>query len=118
MAGVVRPEDNTLDPTTAPTIHFGRKRVWQVAAGRGVPLPDERWRRLGRPASSASRSACCATCATQYFSSQYAREVYGVVVEGDPDFDADAMRVDEAATAELRGRMRASNAPPTGSSPA
>ena len=113
VAGVVDPKDNTLAPDDGTYFHFGRKSVWEVEPGAVFRYQTGGGGGWGDPLDRAPERVLC-DVRDQYFSSQYAREVFGVVVEGDPDFDADAMRVDDAATAELRGRMRASNARPDG----
>jgi N-methylhydantoinase B len=104
VAGIVNPDSHVLDPAGV-YFHGGRRPVWRVApgavfryqtnAGGGWGDP------LERPPERVLRDV-----RDEYVSLAAAREVYGVVIEGDPIMDPEGLRVDEPATAALRRSAR------------
>jgi N-methylhydantoinase B len=102
ICGVLDADSHLLDPVNGTYFHFGRKPFWRSApntvtryqtnsgGGWGDPLAREPGRVLR-------------DVRNEYVSRAAAADVYGVVVvDGDPDTDPEAMRVDEAATTALR----------------
>jgi N-methylhydantoinase B len=104
VAGKVDPETHVLSPD-GQYFHFGRKSVWEVQPGAVFRYQTGGGGGWGDPLDREPERVL-ADVRNEYFSVGYARDVFGVVVEGDPQTDPEAMSIDEAATAELRGRMR------------
>jgi N-methylhydantoinase B len=104
VAGIVDADTHVLDPA-GEYFHCGRRPVWRIApgsvfryqtnAGGGWGDP------LARPAEQVLRDV-----RDEYVSIAAARDLYGVVIDGDPVGDPEGLRIDEAATAALRRPTR------------
>ncbi|GER83632.1 MAG: hydantoinase B/oxoprolinase family protein [Thermogemmatispora sp.] len=100
VAGVLNPESHTLDHQGR-YFHFARVPIWRTrprtmfryltngGGGWGNPLerPPERVLRDVRD---------------EYISIETARELYGVVIQGDPQHDPEGLQIDYEATQALR----------------
>jgi len=101
IAGVLDPVSQLPDARHGTYYYFGREPVWRAprntvmryqtnaGGGWGDPLEREPERVLR-------------DVRNEYVSVAAAREVYGVVVEGDVEHDPEGLRVDEQQTADLR----------------
>ena len=81
--------------------------MWKVEPGACLRYQNNSGGGWGDPLDRPAEKVL-ADVRNEYTSHARARDVYGVVVLGDPDVDPEGMTVDEAATAELRASMRAS----------
>jgi N-methylhydantoinase B len=106
VAGVVDPENNTLKPHGGTYFHFGRKDVWPVEPNAVFRYETGGGGGWGDPLERAPERVL-SDVRNEYFSAEYARDVFGVVVDGDTNVDPEGMHIDEQATAALRGKLRA-----------
>jgi N-methylhydantoinase B len=105
VAGVMNPETRELD-LDGTFFHYGRRPVWKVDPGACLRFQTNAGGGWGDPLERPADKVL-ADVRNQYTSHERARDVYGVVVLGDPDVDPEAMTVDEAATASFRDKLRA-----------
>jgi N-methylhydantoinase B len=103
VAGIVNPETHVLDPAGA-YFHGGRRAVWQVQPGAVFRYQTNAGGGWGAPLERTPERVL-RDVRDEYVSLTAAREVYGVVIEGDPVTDPEGLRVDELATASLRARL-------------
>ena len=96
-----------LDPTTLALdpqgkyFYFGREPVWRTRAGslsRYITNGGGGW---GEPFAR-DPERVLRDVRNGYVSQNGARETYGVVVVGDPEFDPEGLIIDTVATAVLR----------------
>ena len=100
IAGVLDPITKAVDPN-GEYFYFAREAIWGTKAGAtsryitngGGGWGDPHKRPIERVLSDV-RDA--------YVSLAAARDVYGVVIDGDPYFDPEGLTVDELATQKLR----------------
>jgi N-methylhydantoinase B len=107
VAGVLDPKTNMLDPENGEFIHYGRTPVWKIEPGGVLRFQTNAGGGWGDPLERPVEKVL-ADVRNQYTSHQAAKDVYGVVVLGDPDVDPEGMTVDEAATTAQREQLRAS----------
>ncbi len=107
ICGVLDSETHLLDPVHGTYFHFGRKPFWRSAPNTITRYQTNAGGGWGDPLTR-DPERVLRDVRNEYVSRQAARDVYGVVVVGgDPDTDPEAMKVDEPATAELRGELAA-----------
>jgi N-methylhydantoinase B len=100
IAGVLDPDTHAVDPN-GKYFYFGREPVWRTRAGslsRYITNGGGGW---GEPHSRKPESVM-RDVRNGYVSQAAARDTYGVVVLGDPDFDPEGLSIDAVATAALR----------------
>jgi N-methylhydantoinase B len=102
VAGVMDPETHVLDPNGT-FFHYGRRPVWQLEPGGRLRFQTNAGGGWGSPLER-DPERVLADVRNEYVSVEAAREVYGVVVLGDPVDDPEGISVDEEATAALRAR--------------
>lgn len=101
IAGVLDPETKALDPDGT-YFYFARQSVWRTRAGavsRYVTNGGGGW----GDARQRAPERVLADVRDGYVSIAQARERYGVVIAGDPEFDPEGLVIDQAATRALRG---------------
>ncbi|MGE0483852.1 MAG: hydantoinase B/oxoprolinase family protein [Gammaproteobacteria bacterium] len=101
VAGVLDPDSHALDPQGR-YFWFARQPVWRTGAGalsRYITNGGGGW---GDPRTREAERVL-ADVRDGYVSQTAAREVYGVVVLGDPERDPEGLAIDREATAALRG---------------
>jgi N-methylhydantoinase B len=100
IAGVLDPNTKALDPN-GQYFYFGRQLVWHTRPGAvsryitngGGGWGDPKTRKPARVLTDVRDG---------YVSIAGAREMYGVVITGDPEFDPEGLMIDEAGTRALR----------------
>jgi N-methylhydantoinase B len=100
IAGVLDPTTLALDPQ-GKYFYFGREPVWRTRAGslsRYITNGGGGW---GEPFAR-DPERVLRDVRNGYVSQNGARETYGVVVVGDPEFDPEGLIIDTVATAVLR----------------
>ena len=104
VAGIVDPDTHVLDPGGS-YFHGGRRPVWRVSPGALFRYQTNAGGGWGdpftRPADQVLRDV-----RDEYVSVQAARNLYGVVVIGDPVLDPEGLAIDHAATTALRDNHR------------
>jgi N-methylhydantoinase B len=102
VAGVVDPDTHMLDPD-GDYFHCGRLPVWRVEPGAVWRYQTNAGGGWGDPLRREPERVL-RDVRDEYVSPQAAREVYGVVITGDPIWDPEGLEIDHEATAELRTR--------------
>lgn len=102
VAGVLDPATLALDPDHGTYHHFGGQKAWRTTAGSVLRCLTNGGGGWGAPFERDPLKVL-ADVRDEYVSVEGAARDYGVVVVGDPHFDPENLRVDEAATAALRG---------------
>lgn len=92
--------------TTAPWAYFGRQKVWATEPGASFRYLTNGGGGWGDPCEREPARVLRDVC-DEYVSIEGAARDYGVVVIGDPQRDPEGLKVDEAATAQLREARRA-----------
>ncbi len=105
VAGVMNPETRELDPENGEFFHYGRRPVWRVDPGGVLRFQTNAGGGWGNPLERPVERVL-ADVRNEYVSHAAARDVYGVVVLGDPSVDPEGMSVDADATEKLRASMR------------
>ena len=82
-------------------MHVGRRSVWRIDPGSIFRYQTNAGGGWGDPLER-DPERVLRDVRDEYVSIEAAREVYGVVVEGDPERDPEGLTVDAAATAALR----------------
>lgn len=103
LAGLFDEETGELDPEGA-YAWFGREKQWLTEAGavfRYITASGGGW---GDPRTREPERVL-RDVRDGYVSIEGAREHYGVVITGDPEWDPEGLVLDEAATARLRGEQ-------------
>jgi N-methylhydantoinase B len=103
VAGIVDPDTHVLDPSGV-YFHGGRRVVWRVSPGSVFRYQTNAGGGWGDPLERAPERVL-SDLRDEYISPEAAREIYGVVVSGDPISDPEGLRVDEAATTALRADL-------------
>ncbi len=101
IAGMLDETSKALDPN-GKYFYFARQAVWHTREGamsRYITNAGGGW---GDPFTR-EPARVLADVRNQYVSIEAARESYGVVIKGDPDFDPEGLTIDEVATQKLRG---------------
>ncbi|HTX07846.1 MAG TPA: hydantoinase B/oxoprolinase family protein [Solirubrobacteraceae bacterium] len=100
VAGIVDPDTHVLDPDGT-YFHCGRRPVWRISPGSVFRYQTNAGGGWGdpfrRPAERVLRDV-----RDEYVSVGAARDLYGVVIVGDPVGDPEGLRIDQAATDALR----------------
>ncbi|MEJ2870456.1 hydantoinase B/oxoprolinase family protein [Actinomycetospora sp. OC33-EN08] len=102
VAGVLDPETKALDPEHGVYHHFASEKSWRTRAGSVLRCLTNGGGGWGAPFSRDPQRVL-ADVRDEYVSVAGAERDYGVVVLGDPHHDPEGLRIDEAATAALRG---------------
>jgi N-methylhydantoinase B len=102
IAGVLDPGTHVSDPTNGTYFYFGRESVWHAAPRTVMRYQTNAAGGWGDPLKRPAEKVL-ADVRNEYISGAAAHDVYGVVVIGDPESDPEGLRVDETATAKLRG---------------
>ena len=100
IAGVLDPDTKAVDPDGT-YFYFAREPVWRTRAGavsRYITNGGGGW---GDP-QTREPARVLADVRDGYVSIEGARQMYGVVVTGDPNFDPEGLVLDHAATTALR----------------
>ena len=100
IAGVLNPSTKAIDPNGT-YFYFAREPVWHTRAGavsRYITNGGGGW---GDP-KTRDPQRVLHDVRDSYVSIAGAREMYGVVVCGDPEFDPEGLTIDHAATLALR----------------
>jgi N-methylhydantoinase B len=103
VAGVVNPDSQALDPNGT-FMYFGRVPNWAVGPGTMFRYQTAGGGGWGDPLDRPPAKVL-SDVRDEYYSPEFARERFGVVVIGDPVGDPERLVVDERETAELRARM-------------
>lgn len=101
IAGVLDPQSKALDPAGT-YFYFARQPVWHTRASalsRYITNGGGGW----GDARTREPARVLADVRNGYVSQAGARDLYGVVVVGDPDNDPEGLVIDESATQALRG---------------
>lgn len=101
VAGVLDPQSKALDPEHGTYHHFARQNPWQTTPGSVLRCLTNGGGGWGTPFERDPQKVL-ADVRDEYVSVEGAARDYGVVVVGDPHFDPENLRIDEAATAALR----------------
>ena len=101
VAGVFDPQTNMLDPEGT-YMHVGRRPVWRVQPGAMFRYQTNAGGGWGDPREREPERVL-RDVRDEYISIEFARDMYGVVVLGDPEHDPEGLTIDAAATAKLRG---------------
>jgi N-methylhydantoinase B len=109
VAGVVDPQTHCLD-SAGTYFHGGRRPVWRVTPGSVFRYQTNAGGGWGDPLAR-SADQVLADVRDEYLSIQAAREVYGVVIEGDPVTDPEGLAIDDTATDALRSGARREDQP-------
>jgi N-methylhydantoinase B len=107
VAGVCDPETHVLDLEHGRYFHFGRHDIWKVEPGAVFRYQNNAGGGWGNPLEREPERVL-RDVRDEYVSAEAAREVYGVVVEGDPLNDPEGLTIDEAATEEQRRKLAGS----------
>lgn len=102
VAGVLNSDTKAVDPANGVYHYFAREPVWRLAAGSTLRCLTNGGGGWGAPLSRDPQKVLN-DVRDEYVSVEGAARDYGVVVVGDPHFDPEGLRVDEEATAALRG---------------
>src|SRR4051795_2651291 len=102
VAGLLDPETKALDRDGA-YHYFASRPVWKTQRGAMLRVITNGGGGWGSPFARDPQRVL-ADVRDEYVSIEGAARDYGVVVVGDPHRDPEGLRVDEAATAALRGR--------------
>jgi N-methylhydantoinase B len=100
VAGIVDPDTHVLDPGGV-YFHGGRRPVWRIAPGSVFRYQTNAGGGWGDPHKRPAERVL-ADVRDEYISITAARDVYGVVIEGDPIADPEGLQINAAATAALR----------------
>jgi N-methylhydantoinase B len=107
VAGVCDPETHVLDAANGRYFHFGRRDVWKVQPGAVFRYQNNAGGGWGHPLEREPERVL-RDVRDEYVSIEAARDVYGVVVQGDPEHDPEGLSIDRAATEELRRKLAGS----------
>jgi N-methylhydantoinase B len=106
ICGVLNADTHMLDHENGRYFHFGRKPVWKSEPNTVVRYQTNAGGGWGDPFTREPERVL-RDVRNEYVSQESARELYGVVIDGDPDRDPEGLRIDEQKTAALRGRTEA-----------
>lgn len=101
IAGLMHPDTHILDPK-GDYAYYARRATWNTAPGATFRYVTNGGGGWGNPLER-DPHAVARDVRDGYITPRAAAEQYGVVVVGDPDQDPEGLRIDHAATAELRG---------------
>ncbi|HTX07881.1 MAG TPA: hydantoinase B/oxoprolinase family protein [Solirubrobacteraceae bacterium] len=107
VAGVMDPDAHRLDPDGT-YFYCGRRSVWTVPAGSVFRYQTAAGGGWGDPLDRDPQRVL-RDVRDEYVSQAAAREIYGVVVAGDPVDDPEGLSIDLAATDALRQSRRVNN---------
>ena len=102
IAGVLDEQTKKLDPRNGTYHHFGSRSVWQTRANTVLRALTNGGGGWGDPFQR-DPERVLRDVRDEYVSVEGAARDYGVVVIGDPATDPEGLKIDEAATASLRG---------------
>ncbi|HEX4258485.1 MAG TPA: hydantoinase B/oxoprolinase family protein [Streptosporangiaceae bacterium] len=102
VAGVLDPATKQVDPDHGNYHYFASQPVWKTAAGSVLRCLTNGGGGWGAPFER-DPARVLADVRDEYVSIDGAARDYGVVVTGDPHSDPEGLRIDEQATARLRG---------------
>ncbi|MFI7529305.1 hydantoinase B/oxoprolinase family protein [Nocardia salmonicida] len=105
VAGVLDPETKALDPVDGRYHYFAAEQVWATRPNTVLRCLTNGGGGWGDP-HQRDPERVLADVRNEYVSIVGAARDYGVVVEGDPQRDPEGLRIDQAATAELRETQR------------
>jgi N-methylhydantoinase B len=101
VAGVLDPETKALDSEHGTYHYFASQQVWRTKAGSVLRCLTNGGGGWGDPLAR-DPDRVLADVRDEYVSIDGAARDYGVVVVGDPHTDPEGLRIDHAATANLR----------------
>jgi N-methylhydantoinase B len=104
IAGIMDPDTHVLDWENGKYFHFGRRDVWQVEPNSVLRFETNGGGGWGNPLEREPERVL-RDVRDEYVSVEAAREVYGVVVQGDPLNDPEGLTIDDAATKEQRRKL-------------
>jgi N-methylhydantoinase B len=104
VAGVMDPVAHRLEPD-GEYFYSGRRDVWRAAAGSVFRYQTAAGGGWGDPLRR-EPDRVLRDVRDEYVSQSAAREIYGVVVVGDPIDDPEGLTIDVAATESLRNELR------------
>ena len=104
VAGIVDPDTHVLSPD-GEYVHAGRRAVWQVQPGAVFRYQTNAGGGWGDPLERDPERVKL-DVRDEYVSLTAARDVFGVVIDGDPVADPERLGVNTTATEELRARLR------------
>ena len=100
LAGVLDPVTKAPDPK-GEYFYYARQAKWRTQTGALTRYITNGGGGYGNPRVR-EPARVLADVRNGYVSIEAAREVYGVVIQGDPHFDPEGLRIDEVATARVR----------------
>ena len=102
VAGMIDPQTHRQD-FEGEYFHFGRRAVWHAAPGAIFRYESNAGGGWGDPLQREPERVLC-DVRDEYTSIEAAREVYGVVIAGDPVRDPEGIQLDLEATRKLRAK--------------
>ena len=103
VAGVLDPETKARDIENGEYFYFARVPIWKTKPGTSFRYITNGGGGWGDP-SDREPERVMRDVRDGYVTIEGAREKYGVVIVGQPDYDPEGLRIDEDATAALRSK--------------
>lgn len=103
VGGLLDPETKAVDPIGGEYHYFASQPVWRTTPGTILRCLTNGGGGWGAPLKRDPQRVL-ADVRDEYVSVEGAARDYGVVVTGDPHGDPEGLRIDEQATAKLRGQ--------------